>query len=90
MQALLLIIFYYHSAAKAKTEEKEKKDAAAAKRASAKKPPVTAKTAKPGVAGEAWVHKYAPRGLDDMVGNQTLVSNPESLWGTQSSFHFLI
>lgn len=34
-----------------------------------------AKTAKPGVAGEAWVHKYAPRGLDDMVGNQTLVSD---------------
>ncbi|GAQ91039.1 Putative replication factor C subunit [Klebsormidium nitens] len=60
-------------AAKAKTEEQDKKAAAAAKRASAKKPAAAGKDVKPDVPGEAWVHRYAPQSLDDMVGNQTLV-----------------
>lgn len=61
-------------AAKEKTEEKEKKAAAAVKKAIAKKPPTAEKGAAASGAGEAWVHKYAPQSLDDMVGNQTLVS----------------
>lgn len=61
-------------AAKAKTEEQDKKAAAAAKRASAKKPAAAGKDVKPDVPGEAWVHRYAPQSMDDMVGNQTLVS----------------